>query len=112
VRIGYFTLLVVLLTACAALPAAEDKPVSQPEDVPSPTARPTETISQPPAEATSLPLTETALPLPTEAPFRASLEDLGAAPELENEVWLNTEAPLRLAELHGKVVLLDMWTFG
>lgn len=45
-------------------------------------------------------------------PFRADLDDLGLAPELENEVWLNTESPLRLADLRGKVVLLDMWTFG
>jgi hypothetical protein len=43
---------------------------------------------------------------------RAALEDLGPAPELENQVWLNTEGPLRLADLRGKVVLLDMWTFG
>ena len=41
-----------------------------------------------------------------------SLSDLGPAPELENEVWLNTETPLRLADLGGKVVLLDMWTYG
>jgi len=34
------------------------------------------------------------------------------APELRNEVWLNTDEPLRLANLRGKVVLLDMWTFG
>ena len=37
---------------------------------------------------------------------------LGQAPELENEVWLNVEQPLRIADLRGKVVLLDMWTFG
>lgn len=43
---------------------------------------------------------------------RSDLPDLGLAPELENEVWLNTGAPLRLADLGGKVVLLDMWTFG
>jgi thiol-disulfide isomerase/thioredoxin len=42
----------------------------------------------------------------------AKLRDLGAAPEMTNEVWLNTEQPLRLADLRGKVVLLDMWTFG
>jgi thiol-disulfide isomerase/thioredoxin len=40
------------------------------------------------------------------------LKDLGPAPELTNEVWLNTDQPLRLANLRGKVVLLDMWTFG
>ncbi|HLF87961.1 MAG TPA: redoxin domain-containing protein [Anaerolineales bacterium] len=40
------------------------------------------------------------------------LPNLGPAPELENEIWLNTSEPLRLANLRGKVVLLDMWTFG
>src|SRR5262245_28091712 len=42
----------------------------------------------------------------------ASLPDLGIAPELTNETWLNVDAPLRLADLHGKVVILEMWTFG
>ena len=42
----------------------------------------------------------------------ASLPDLGAAPELTNDTWLNTEAPLRLADLRGNVILLEMWTFG
>ena len=45
-------------------------------------------------------------------PVKVSLPDLGLAPELQNEFWLNTDQPLRLAELGGKVVLLDMWTFG
>ena len=40
------------------------------------------------------------------------LDDLCRAPELHNETWLNTDQPLRLADLRGKVVLLDMWTFG
>jgi thiol-disulfide isomerase/thioredoxin len=39
------------------------------------------------------------------------LKDYGPAPELENEVWLNTDTPLRLADLRGQVVLLEMWTF-
>jgi hypothetical protein len=38
--------------------------------------------------------------------------DLGQAPELTNKVWINSDAPLRFSDLHGKVVLLDMWTFG
>jgi thiol-disulfide isomerase/thioredoxin len=41
-----------------------------------------------------------------------TLPDLGPAPELTSEVWLNAERPLRLADLPGKVVLLEMWTFG
>lgn len=41
-----------------------------------------------------------------------SLPDLGVAPELTNETWLNVDAPLRLADLRGKVVIVEMWTFG
>jgi hypothetical protein len=45
-------------------------------------------------------------------PVRAALENYGPAPELTNEVWLNGNQPLRLADLRGNVVLIDMWTFG
>ncbi len=39
------------------------------------------------------------------------LRDRGLAPELRNNVFLNTEKPLRLADLRGSVVLLEFWTF-
>ena len=45
----------------------------------------------------------------------AALPDLGTAPELTNDTWLNVDAqaaPLRLADLRGKVVAIEMWTFG
>jgi len=58
--------------------------------------------------STPEPESETLDPMPTSA----SLPDLGSAPELTNEVWLNVDAPLRLADLRGKVVALEMWTFG
>jgi hypothetical protein len=45
-------------------------------------------------------------------PKPASLPDLGPAPELTNTTWLNVDSPLRLADLRGKVVIIDMWTFG
>jgi hypothetical protein len=45
-------------------------------------------------------------------PKVASLPDLGPAPELTNDTWLNVPSPLRIADLRGKVVLIDMWTFG
>ena len=44
-------------------------------------------------------------------PSTSALPDLGPAPELTNSVWLNTQAPLHLAALRGKVVGLEMWTF-
>lgn len=35
-----------------------------------------------------------------------------AAPELEGGLgWFNTEKPLTLAGLKGKIVLLDFWTY-
>ena len=47
-----------------------------------------------------------------ENPTEIVLDNYGSAPELENEVWLNSGQPLRLSDLRGKVVLVDMWTFG
>lgn len=95
---------VIILTACAS-PTAEfqpqtDQPTEQPADD---------------KQAADLQVTDT----PTEQPatveperVRADLTDYGPAPELENEVWLNTSESLRLGDLRGKVVLLEMWTFG
>jgi thiol-disulfide isomerase/thioredoxin len=45
-------------------------------------------------------------------PKLAALPDLGPAPELTNDTWLNVAAPLRIADLRGKVVIVEMWTFG
>jgi len=54
----------------------------------------------------SAPSVDSSMPKP------ASLPDLGPAPELTNNIWLNVDAPLRLADLRGKVVIVEMWTFG
>jgi len=39
------------------------------------------------------------------------LPDGPLAPELKNDIWLNT-GPLTTADLRGHVVLIDFWTFG
>ncbi|MFH1524379.1 MAG: redoxin domain-containing protein [Chloroflexota bacterium] len=57
-------------------------------------------------------LTSCAIATPQPAASQVNLQDLGPAPELTNDTWLNSAQPLRLADLHGKVVLLEMWTFG
>ncbi|HEX2914369.1 MAG TPA: redoxin domain-containing protein [Chloroflexia bacterium] len=41
----------------------------------------------------------------------AALPSKGAAPEFDNTSWINS-SPLRLADLRGKVVALEFWTFG
>jgi thiol-disulfide isomerase/thioredoxin len=51
------------------------------------------------------------MPAPALPVTSASLKDLGPAPELTNDTWLNVESPQRLADLRGRVVALEMWTF-
>jgi len=41
----------------------------------------------------------------------AKLPSRGAAPELHNETWVNSE-PLKLADLRGNVVIVEFWTYG
>ena len=63
---------------------------------------------------------ETTAVLPSVAPTAIVMQTetlpklpvIGPAPELQNDVWINTESSLRLADLQGKVVLLEFWTFG
>lgn len=43
--------------------------------------------------------------------YAQSLPKRGTAPELENLAFLNTNKPLRLADLRGSVILLEFWTF-
>lgn len=50
--------------------------------------------------------------LPTEDRYTSRLPDYGPAPEIANDVWLNVDAPLRLAGLRGSVVIVDFWTYG
>lgn len=62
--------------------------------------------------------TPSAMPAPTATPLsselqmaRDRLKQLGPAPEILNEVWINSE-PLRLTDLRGQVVIVEFWTYG
>lgn len=59
-----------------------------------------------------VPLDHDTEPASSPTPIRAALPDLGAAPELTNEVWINSDEPLTLEGERGRVVLLEFWTFG
>lgn len=51
-------------------------------------------------------------PIAGRLPASVALEDLGPAPELAGiDAWINS-APLTIASLRGKVVLVEFWTFG
>ncbi len=51
-------------------------------------------------------------PIAPDLPATVPLEDLGRAPEMSGiTAWINA-APLTLAGLRGKVVLVHFWTFG
>jgi hypothetical protein len=98
---------VALLSACTTVASAE-APVSESAD-----EQPVvdeQSAADEPVEPEDAPVEseDPSTPQATAVP----LPDLGAAPELQNEVWLNVDTPLRLADLRGQVVLLDMWTFG
>lgn len=48
---------------------------------------------------------------PPQQELLARLPALGAAPELQNEIWFNSD-PLQLSALRGKVVMVEFWTYG
>lgn len=93
-------LTVTCLLAGCALPAP-NRPAAPPQAVLLPTVTPE--AGQAPAATSPLTADQTAL--------LALLKNHGPAPELFNETWLNS-APLTVAELRGKVVMIEFWTFG
>ncbi len=98
---GIASLGVGLLSGCVAIAAPENAadPVMQTDSVAEPVTLPT--------------VTPSAVTPQTVAGFDIStlLRPRGTAPELSSQVWLNSE-PLQLADLRGKVVMVEFWTFG
>ncbi|GJM42084.1 MAG: hypothetical protein DHS20C20_23660 [Ardenticatenaceae bacterium] len=83
-----FILLILIITACTSA-AAEEASSGEVEVLASGTVVP-----------------------PTRGEVMVNLEDMGEAPEFLNDVWLNSDGPVTLADQRGKVVLLEFWTFG
>ncbi len=79
--------------------------------------RATQTAGQPTAPAAPAPAptptvtVDSSAVTPEQAATLAKLRPQGEAPELLNEVWLNS-APLKLADLRGQVVIVEFWTYG
>ena len=90
--------LAVLLVSCAGNAAVAVTAVS-----------PTNTPSLPISQSPNTPLSPS--PMPTDPP-QVNLPDLGAAPEIENTVWINADEPVTITSQRGKVILLEFWTFG
>lgn len=92
--------LLVALTACSTTARLPIEPSNQPANQPT---------NQQTKELTNTPTTQPTL---TAKPPLLDLPDLGQAPEIHNNVWVNADAPVTLADSKGKVVLLEFWTFG
>ncbi|MDZ4720368.1 MAG: thioredoxin-like domain-containing protein [Roseiflexaceae bacterium] len=117
-----YLLLLALVVSCSAAPPS---PIQPPALLP--TAQPAPSAAQALPTATSQPELPTELPTaqPTAGHRTGQDEGQGSygeggvdlyarpAPEFPDGLtWLNTERPLTMAELRGKVVLLDFWTYG
>jgi hypothetical protein len=112
-----------VMTACAVgnKPETAVPPTAAPME-PSASQEPTKSENQDPANISEnnpalpgLPATVQPPednPTPTAASVLAPLPVIAPAPSWHNDTWINSDAPLPLEDLRGKVVLLEFWTFG
>lgn len=100
--------LTLILAGCQVAPVDGPPASPAPDDAPAirlPTPTPAPVEAGHPAD------TAVVAPTAAQAALLAGLKNWGPAPELANETWFNSP-PLRLAELRGKVVMVEFWTYG
>jgi thiol-disulfide isomerase/thioredoxin len=101
-----FLLLFLFLSACDPAAPATPTPQNDPAD-------PAATAEDNAGEETESSTTTDEPDDNPEANVNQRFAGTVPAPEFPTGLdWLNTERPLTLAELRGKVVLLDFWTYG
>jgi len=105
-------LLLPISVACTAIGGEQETALPPTPATAAPAADPADpapvAATLPPAPTTAMDAT---LPAAEPTPVRANLPILGPAPAWTNGTWINSE-PITLADLRGKVVLLEFWTFG
>ena len=110
---------ILWLVACSTPPNPSTDDVPTTDDLAAPTTAVSSPLlsiptdeSEPPVSNDETPPTEEApvsTPSATNSPFAGTV----AAPDFPTGLdWLNTERPLTLTELRGKIVILDFWTYG
>ena len=115
-------LLTGLLSACTIPPVPTDAPVPSvgqrvlvPTPMPVTAAEFADAASSSTDDNTAHTVTdaqEVASPLTSaQVALLAKLPSQGRAPELQNEIWFNSD-PLQLVDLQGKVVMVEFWTYG
>jgi hypothetical protein len=92
---GCLAVFAILISACSPNTSLSDANAAPTADAAPPTAQ----------------ISRGSSPTSEQMNLLKGLKRQGAAPELSNPVWLNSP-PLKLADLRGRVVVIDFWTFG